>query len=161
MYQNPPPEWEEYVRTNSDDDEKWLGYTVTTRDGAGNGAFVRALASGTVTPLLTGQATYRGMTFDRKGTQVALISDVGDSTPKPKMAVYHASLVPVKGKPVAARKIVAHVLVAKVRDGWRVAGLNNRDHDMEPVSAANLVGVVIAAFQPLPAARVQLAALHR
>jgi len=61
----------------------------------------------------------------------------------------------------AARKIVAHVLVAKVRDGWRVAGLNNRDHDMEPVSAANLVGVVIAAFQPLPAARVQLAALKR
>jgi hypothetical protein len=60
-----------------------------------------------------------------------------------------------------ARKIVAHVLVAKARDGWRVAGLNNRDHDMEPVSAANLVGVVIAAFQPLPAARVQLAALHR
>jgi len=61
----------------------------------------------------------------------------------------------------AARKIVAHVLVAKVRDGWRVAGLNNRDHDMEPVSAGNLVGVVIAAFQPVPAARVQLAALNR
>ena len=47
-------------------------------------------------------------------------------------------------------KIVAHVLVAKVRDGWRVAGLNNRSHDMEPVLAENLVGVVIAAFQPLP-----------
>lgn len=59
-----------------------------------------------------------------------------------------------------ARKIVAHVLVAKARDGWRVAGLNNRDHDMEPVSAANLVGVVIAAFQPLPVpARVRVAAL--
>ena len=49
-----------------------------------------------------------------------------------------------------ARKIVAHVLVAKARDGWRVAGLNNRSHDMEPVQAENLVGVVIAAFQPLP-----------
>jgi hypothetical protein len=24
MFQNPPPEWEEYVITNSDDDEKWL-----------------------------------------------------------------------------------------------------------------------------------------
>ncbi len=59
-----------------------------------------------------------------------------------------------------ARKIVAHVLVAKVRDGWRAAGLNNHDHDMEPVSAANLVGVVIAAFQPLPGpARVRVAAL--
>ena len=60
-----------------------------------------------------------------------------------------------------ARKIVANVLVAKVRDGWRAAGLNNHDHDMEPVSAANLVGVVIAAFQPLPGpARVRVAALN-
>lgn len=49
-------------------------------------------------------------------------------------------------------KIVAHVLVARARDGWRVAGLNNRSHDMEPVQAENLVGVVIAAFLPLPGA---------
>jgi hypothetical protein len=57
-------------------------------------------------------------------------------------------------------KIVAHVLVAKTRDGWRVAGLNNHGHDMEPVQAANLVGVVIAAFQPLPEpARPRVAAL--
>ena len=60
-----------------------------------------------------------------------------------------------------ARKVVAHVLVAKARDGWRAAGLNNGRHDMEPVSAANLVGVVIAAFQPMPTARVQLATLSR
>ncbi len=48
-----------------------------------------------------------------------------------------------------ACKIVAHVLIAKARDGWRVAGLNNRLHDMEPVQGGNLVGVVIAAFMPL------------
>lgn len=46
-------------------------------------------------------------------------------------------------------KVVAHVLVTKVRDGWRVAGLNNRVHDMEPVQGENLVGVIIAAFKPL------------
>lgn len=90
-----------------DEDEKWLGYTVSTRDGAGNGAFVRSLATGTVTALLTGQATYRGMTFDRKGAQVAIVSDLGDSTPKPQMAVYHASLVPAKGKSIVMRKIVS------------------------------------------------------
>jgi hypothetical protein len=62
----------------------------------------------------------------------------------------------------SARKVVAHVLVAKARDGWRVAGLNNRGHDMEPVNSGNLVGVVVGAFQPLPAAtRVQLATLAR
>jgi hypothetical protein len=46
-------------------------------------------------------------------------------------------------------KVVAHVLITKARDGWRVAGLNNRIHDMEPVQAQNLVGVVIAAFCPV------------
>jgi Peptidase S24-like len=47
------------------------------------------------------------------------------------------------------RKVVAHVLITKASDGWRVAGLNNRIHDMEPVQGENLVGVVIAAFKPL------------
>lgn len=46
------------------------------------------------------------------------------------------------------KKTVAHVLIAKARDGWRSAGLNNATHDMEPVVAENLVGVVIAAFAP-------------
>jgi hypothetical protein len=61
-----------------------------------------------------------------------------------------------------AGKVVAHVLIAKARDGWRTAGLNNRIHDMEPVVAGNLVGVVIAAFQPLPGSRSgQIAAIGR
>ena len=46
------------------------------------------------------------------------------------------------------QKVVAHVLVAKARDGWRVQGLNNPDHDPEPVLAENLVGVVVGAFKP-------------
>lgn len=46
------------------------------------------------------------------------------------------------------QKVVAHVLVAKARDGWRVQGLNNTIHDMEPVVAENFVGVVVAAFKP-------------
>lgn len=55
-------------------------------------------------------------------------------------------------------KVVAHVLVTKVRDGWRVAGLNNPVHDMEPVQGENLVGVVIAAFKPLRSGRLVLVA---
>ncbi len=47
------------------------------------------------------------------------------------------------------RKIVAHVLVARTRDGWRAQGLNNPQHDMEPVHEENLVGVVIAAYRPI------------
>lgn len=60
-----------------------------------------------------------------------------------------------------ASQVVAHVLVARARDGWRTAGLNNPRHDMEAVSAANLVGVVIGAFQPITAARTPLAAIAR
>ena len=45
-------------------------------------------------------------------------------------------------------RLVAHVLVAKARDGWRAAGLNNRWHDMEPLVADKLLGVVVAAFRP-------------
>jgi hypothetical protein len=60
-----------------------------------------------------------------------------------------------------AEKIVAHILVAKARDGWRARGLNNRIHDMEPVQTDNLVGVVVAAFKPLPRGRsVSLATLR-
>lgn len=61
-----------------------------------------------------------------------------------------------------ARKVVAHVLVTKAHDGWRVAGLNNGHQDMEPVQEDNLVGVVIAAFRPLPdLARGRLALFSR
>jgi signal peptidase I len=57
--------------------------------------------------------------------------------------------------------VVAHVLVAKARDGWRVQGLNNAIHDMEPVVAENLVGIVVAAFNPVtPARSMQVAMLH-
>lgn len=59
------------------------------------------------------------------------------------------------------KKIVAHVLVTKARDGWRVQGLNNPIHDMEPVVAENFVGVVVAAFNPVaPARSLQLAMIR-
>jgi len=52
------------------------------------------------------------------------------------------------------QRIVAHLLVAQVRDGWRAQGLNNASQDMEPVNGDNLVGVVVAAFKPSSPARV-------
>ncbi len=90
-----------------DEGEQWLGYTVSSRDSASDGAYVRALGTGTVTTLLTGRATYRSFAFDRKGSQAVFLSSLGDSTPKPKFSVYHASLVPAKGKPIASRRVIA------------------------------------------------------
>jgi hypothetical protein len=58
-------------------------------------------------------------------------------------------------------KVIAHILVSRTRDGWRVRGLNNRLHDMEPVLSENLVGVVIAAFKPVVRSRpVSIASLR-
>ena len=90
-----------------DENEKLLAYTVTTRDGANNGAFVRTLGTGAVTTLIAGTGTYRSLTLDRAGNQVAFLSDVNDTTRTPKMAVYYTSLTPAKGKTVAARTLVA------------------------------------------------------
>jgi signal peptidase I len=62
-----------------------------------------------------------------------------------------------------AGRAVGHVLVAKARDGWRAKGLNNRTHDLEPVVAGNVIGVVVAAYRPVsdpgqPVARARRAA---
>ncbi len=92
-----------------DENEQWLGYTVSSKDSASDGAYLRALNTGAVTTLLTGKAAYRGLAFDRKGTQVVFTSTLGDTTAKPKVSIYYASLVPVKGKPapITARRIIA------------------------------------------------------
>lgn len=52
----------------------------------------------------------------------------------------------------SAQRPVAHVLITKCRDGWRVRGLNNARHDSDAVVADNLLGVVVAAFTPIPPA---------
>lgn len=92
-----------------DENEQWLGYTVSSKDSASDGAYLRSLSTGTVTTLLTGKAAYRSIAFDRKGSQVAFTSTLGDSSAKPRVSVYYASLVPAKGKPAAitARKVIA------------------------------------------------------
>ncbi len=90
-----------------DESEHWLGYTVASRDGAGEGVFVRALPSGVVTALLSGRGTYRSLAFDRKGEQAVFVADVSDTVSRPRFSLYHASLVAAKGKTIAARRIVA------------------------------------------------------
>jgi len=49
-----------------------------------------------------------------------------------------------------SNRFVARVLVPRAHDGWRSTGLNNRSHVGEDVDATDLVGVIIAAFQPVP-----------
>ena len=44
---------------------------------------------------------------------------------------------------------IAHVLVAKTKDGWHTTGLNNRRNDYISVNADNIRGVVVAAYTPI------------
>lgn len=82
-----------------DDAEHWLAYTTHAADSTKSGAFVRDLGTGTGTALASGKGNYRALAIDRKGTQVAFVSDRDDqASAKPKFALYYASLLPTKGK---------------------------------------------------------------
>jgi dipeptidyl aminopeptidase/acylaminoacyl peptidase len=81
-----------------------VAYAVSTKDGAGDGVFVRALpqatgqfASGAVTTLATGAGRYRSLAFDRAATQVGFMTDkdeYGTAKDRARFAVYHARLGP-------------------------------------------------------------------
>jgi hypothetical protein len=43
---------------------------------------------------------------------------------------------------------VAHVLIRQTSDGWIAMGVGNEKPDSTPVNAANLLGVVVKAYQP-------------
>ncbi|MDQ8154529.1 MAG: prolyl oligopeptidase family serine peptidase, partial [Gemmatimonadota bacterium] len=97
-----------------DENERLLVYSTTSADSTKSGVHVRDLATGTVTTLAAGKGNYRALTVDRKGTQVAFVSDRDDvAAAKPKFALYYASLVPAKGQkgPAVAAKVVDAAMV--------------------------------------------------
>jgi hypothetical protein len=92
-----------------DDAEKWLAYTTSSPDSTKPGAFVRQLSTGATTVLLAGKGNYRSLVLDRKGTQVAFVSDHADaSAAKPKFSLYLSVLSGGKGQvaPASATEIV-------------------------------------------------------
>ncbi len=97
-----------------DETEKVLVYATASADTAKTGVFVRDLASGSVTTLASGKGNYRSVAVDRKGAQVAFVSDRDDAAAaRPRYALYYASLVPAKGQkgPVVAARVVDGAMV--------------------------------------------------
>jgi dipeptidyl aminopeptidase/acylaminoacyl peptidase len=98
-----------------DESEKVLVYATGSADSSKvSGVHVRDLATGTVTTLASGKGNYRSLAVDRKGTQVAFITDRDDvAAAKPRYALYYASLVLAKGQkgPVVATKVVDQAMV--------------------------------------------------
>jgi len=92
-----------------DEAEKWLAWTTSSPDTTKPGAFVRQLATGATTTLLAGKGNYRSLAFDRKGTQLAFVSDRADATSaKPRFSLYTSVLSGAKGQtaPAPASEVV-------------------------------------------------------
>ncbi|HEX3158978.1 MAG TPA: prolyl oligopeptidase family serine peptidase [Gemmatimonadaceae bacterium] len=76
-----------------DERAQWVAYAVSSRSGARDGAYVRALESGRETALLTGPGKYGQLAFDERGAQIAFVSDRAEAArEKPRFALYHATL---------------------------------------------------------------------
>ncbi|MDE3215846.1 MAG: prolyl oligopeptidase family serine peptidase, partial [Gemmatimonadota bacterium] len=98
-----------------DDSARWLGYVVSTKDGEGDGVFVRAPGRDSAIALMTGKGDYRDFAFDRSGTQAAFASDRDDYAAKtPRYTLYYVSLADAKPVTVAAAGTLgAGLLVAE------------------------------------------------
>ncbi len=80
-----------------------LAYTIVSRTAGRDGAYLRAIGTGTETVLAQGLGNYKAITFDREGKQVAFVSDKDEfANEKPRYAVYHTAVS--RG---AARRVVA------------------------------------------------------
>ncbi len=104
-----------------DDAEHWLAYSAQSADSAKSGVYVRDLTAGTIVTLASGKGNYRSLAIDKKGTQVAFVSDRDDQgTAKPRASLYYASLVVAKGKKelTPTAKIVA---AGSLGDGLLIA----------------------------------------
>ena len=96
-----------------DEGGRWLGYTVSSRDGRSDGAYVRSLADGRTHALLTGEGNYKALVFDRAGTQAAFVSDREEFARRtPRYDLYHAPLRQPRARRVAGPTGAAPVLVS-------------------------------------------------
>ncbi len=94
-----------------DDSARVLAYTVVSRSGERDGVYVRNLAGGTTTTLLTGRGDYDQITLDRAGAQVAFVSNRDEfGKPGATFALYHASV-----RDAAARAVVASAALGDLR----------------------------------------------
>ena len=120
-----------------DDDGRWLAYAVSSRAGDEDGVYVRSLTDGTVTPLLTGEGSYKQLAIDKRGTQVAFVSDRDErSRERPRHALYHATL----SGAAAARPVVRP---AALGEDYIVS-------DRTPVTFTREGGTIVFGVAPAP-----------
>ncbi|MEO8623227.1 MAG: prolyl oligopeptidase family serine peptidase, partial [bacterium] len=96
-----------------DDSAKVLAYTVVSRTGGRDGAYLRNLASGATTALLTGTGDYKSLVLDRSSSQAAFLTNRDEfGKPKAGYSLYYASL---KGAGAATAAVTPAALARGVR----------------------------------------------
>lgn len=130
-----------------DEAETVLAFTTgSTPDGAANGAWVRALSSGTVTPLLSGRGNYRSLVLDKKGTQAAFVSDHATAAAaKPSYSLYLSVISGGKGQtaPAPATEVATS---AQFTGGYFIADRGRVDFTRDGNA------VIFALAKPVPEA---------
>ena len=82
-------------------DATMLAYTVDANDQAGNGVYLLELASGRVTPLLTGAETFDALAWDESGTRLAALH--GDAPARMKHRANALAVFSALNTPAVAR----------------------------------------------------------
>ena len=76
-----------------DDSAKVFAYTVVSRDSTKDGAYLRTMSSGATTTLLNGRGDYKGLVFDRAGSQILFVANKDEfGRPQPRYTLYGASV---------------------------------------------------------------------
>jgi dienelactone hydrolase len=84
-----------------DDRANVLAYTVVSRDSTKDGAFIRTMATGSVTTLASGRGNYKSLTMDSAARQVAFLSDREEfGKQKARYTLYYAQLKAGAAAPV-------------------------------------------------------------
>lgn len=74
---------------NFTEDGSWMVYATSTKDGSGDGVFLRNMASGETVEVVKAMAVYRSLNFDKKMSQIAFVSDKDDyKADKPSSSVF-------------------------------------------------------------------------
>ncbi|HEV2130828.1 MAG TPA: hypothetical protein VGR27_06990, partial [Longimicrobiaceae bacterium] len=101
-----------------DDAGRWLAFTVSSREGERDGAYVHSLGDGRTHTLLSGEGNYKQLAFDEAGTQLAFVSDRDTyAQEKTQYTLYHAALRSPTARPV--------VTSARAGEEWRVSDRGN------------------------------------
>ncbi len=98
------------------EDGSWMVYATSTKDGSGDGVFLRNMATGEVIEVVKKLGVYRSMSFDKKMSQIAFVSDKDDYKPeKSSLSIFVYDIAKKQLKTVAKEGM------AGIPQGWWIS----------------------------------------